>query len=687
MSESKQLRATAASLPPEAASKKVKQNNFGKTIDVYCRFRPISAQEKRSPYYIIDCQAGSVELDAPDEIIQKNSKIKKYTFTQVFGESASQEEVFGCTVKTMVNELLSARGSGVIFSYGVTNAGKTHTIIGNKTDPGLLPRLLSYLMVVKEAILKGEEVVEFHDTETPIDLEVGFESFEIYNEEIFDLNPDSKKADKGKVVERPKLKVKEGPHGTLIIEELQNCSIKNEEEAVAIVQKCLKNRQVAATSLNANSSRSHTIFRVTVDLVTEFPDKSKTATKRLGHLCVVDLAGSERAKRTENVEGKLKEAGGINNSLMVLGRCFQALKNNSIVPYRDCKLTRLLSEFFKYESRIKMITNINPREEDFTESLRVLNYASLAKEVKFIASSFKSIRMESNMKPKVNQTANNGRHSNNPMDVEVSECGDRRDGGFSARGCIARPTAFDLESTYRGLNPWDDRDGVDKFVQKMQGIFKGLLEEHKAYTEKIFRQIRNETLKAILTQKIRLEQKRPFPSAGSTPSKFTKTEWHFEVAPNQAVFEAPVTSNQVAAPSRSTEPLPSTRRRTRGPKSDLKKSNSDDEENFKRMPVIKINQSKHAKQSCYEVTATPEQKLQRSSFYDSLLKQPRMKEESLLEISRREHIKMQKDKYLFLLEVCDNDFNEADKWYRSEFDLTPPKLTSKERQALLTSNN
>jgi hypothetical protein len=690
MSDSKLLRPPQASMPPELASKKVKPNNYGRTIDVFCRFRPIGTPDKRSPYYIIDPIDNFIELDAPDEIIQKNSKIKKYSFTKVFDETATQDEIFDDTVKKMVAEMFNARISGVIFSYGVTNAGKTHTIIGNKQDPGLLPRLLRYLMDAKDAVVKGDAEFEGIDSEHPVDLEVSFESFEIYNEEIYDLNPDPKKHDKVKSLERPKLKVKEGPQQSLIIEDLQKVLISTEEEAASIVNRCLKNRQVAATTLNSSSSRSHTIFRVTVDMVELISDQSRKIVKRIGHICVVDLAGSERAKRTDNVEGKLKEAGGINNSLMVLGRCFQALKNNSIVPYRDCKLTRLLSEFFKYESRIKMITNINPREEDFTESLRVLNYASLAKEVKFIASTFKSIRMESNMKMRAGMQNTNSRMGTSMGDLDSCYMGDMRNGQLYPRASVCKGNNFEAEYSnlvMKGASMWEDHENVDKFVQTMGKMMRGLMDEYKSHTEQIMRQLKNETIKAVLERPTILRDKKQTVSADNTPSKFTKTELHLEIVPNSTSVGQKTFHNKATSTAKSAPKLPSTAKKTRGQNSTMIRSLSEDEGNFKPRQPIRIRPSAIPADAPNKVQTPEVKKLPRSSFYDSLLKQPRMKDESIIEISRREHLKLEKEKYYFLLEICDNDFDEAEKWFRSEFEHSPPKLTSKEKQSCLHSAN
>ena len=115
-------------------------------------------------------------------------------------------------------------------------------------------------------------------------------------------------------------------------------------------------------------------------------------------LCIVDLAGAERAKKTANAGLELAEAGKINQSLLILGRCIKALANtgntNTVVPYRDCKLTRILYEYFNEDCNLVMIANINPTVPDFEESLRVLDYAAQSKEILPIRSKVDSIRKQ-----------------------------------------------------------------------------------------------------------------------------------------------------------------------------------------------------------------------------------------------------------------------------------------------------
>jgi len=102
-----------------------------------------------------------------------------------------------------------------------------------------------------------------------------------------------------------------------------------------------QNRSVAATRMNATSSRSHSMFVITVS-----QKNTKTDTSKIGKLYCCDLAGSEKVEKTEAAGQTLEEAKMINKSLSALGNVINALteskSKNVFVPYRDSKLTRIL---------------------------------------------------------------------------------------------------------------------------------------------------------------------------------------------------------------------------------------------------------------------------------------------------------------------------------------------------------
>ncbi|NXU47548.1 KIF23 protein, partial [Turnix velox] len=107
----------------------------------------------------------------------------------------------------------------------------------------------------------------------------------------------------------------------------------------------------------------------------------------LSQLSLVDLAGSERTNRTKAEGSRLREAGNINQSLMTLRTCIEVLRENQMhglnkmVPYRDSKLTHLFKNYFDGEGKVRMIVCVNPKAEDYEESLQVLRFAEMTQEV------------------------------------------------------------------------------------------------------------------------------------------------------------------------------------------------------------------------------------------------------------------------------------------------------------------
>ena len=163
--------------------------------------------------------------------------------------------------------------------------------------------------------------------------------------------------------------------------------------------KILKNRSFNETLLNRTSSRSHSLFKITILLYY----KSDSDLKEISiPILIVDLAGSERAKRIDNFGQSplMKEACNINKSLFALGQCLKELSNlntnnnklagdqspmkSQIISYRNSKLTKILFEYFMDHCNISMILNINANPCDFEETVRVLEYAGYAKQIQSI---------------------------------------------------------------------------------------------------------------------------------------------------------------------------------------------------------------------------------------------------------------------------------------------------------------
>lgn len=145
-----------------------------------------------------------------------------------------------------------------------------------------------------------------------------------------------------------------------------------------------KNRTIAATQMNATSSRAHTVITV------EFKQKvtsNGVKVEKISMINLVDLAGSERQSKTGATGQRLKEAVGINLSLTTLGQVISTLAENSeggnkFVPYRNSSLTRILQNALGGNSQTIMICAISPSSDNYEETLSTLRYADQAKKIK-----------------------------------------------------------------------------------------------------------------------------------------------------------------------------------------------------------------------------------------------------------------------------------------------------------------
>lgn len=340
------------------------EKKMSEKIGVFVRIRPFSGQDTRETcLYASDDQSICV---APPlgSLAYKNGdcyKGQKFAFQQVFGPETSQEAYFTATARKLVDCMAESEAhyEGVFLSYGITAAGKTYTIQGNKDNPGIIPLALEYLYTNSHLVSGGIKI----------------SYCEIYNESIFDLlktdNCGSSHA----------MKLMDGKDGLVHAMGLSWHSINSAQEGWNILKRGLRQRKKAETKLNYSSSRSHSIFSIQV--VTESGRKK---------ISFVDLAGSERTHRTGNTGARLKEAVAINGSLMTLGRCLEALRYNQqvkkagnmakvpskMIPYRESKVTHLFRDAFHGYGHIILSVNVSASSFDFDETLRVLKYAVLA---------------------------------------------------------------------------------------------------------------------------------------------------------------------------------------------------------------------------------------------------------------------------------------------------------------------
>lgn len=194
---------------------------------------------------------------------------------------------------------------------------------------------------------------------------------EIYNEEIRDLlGGDVKK----------KLDLKENPDSGVYVSNLSMHIVNDVRACETIMEEGWKNRSVGATLMNADSSRSHSIFTIYIERI-QIDDYDNV---KFGKLNLVDLAGSERQTKTGASGDRLKEATKINLSLSALGNVISALVDGKSkhIPFRDSKLTRLLQDSLGGNTKTLMVACISPADNNYDETLSTLRYANRAKNIK-----------------------------------------------------------------------------------------------------------------------------------------------------------------------------------------------------------------------------------------------------------------------------------------------------------------
>ncbi|KAJ5528446.1 hypothetical protein N7527_001839 [Penicillium freii] len=374
------VRSSAMSAPrvarsPEksSAASKRKEKDFEREIN-----------EDTSIHVVVRCRGRSdreikenngVVLSTPEGVKGKTLDLsmgpnavsnKTYAFDKVFSPAADQTTVYEDVVVPVLDEMLAGYNC-TIFAYGQTGTGKTYTMSGDMTDTlgilsddaGIIPRTLYALFHKLE------------DTESTVKCSF----IELYNEELRDLlsYDDSTKL---KIFENEK----KGGHSTMV-QGMEETYIDSASSGIRLLQTGSHKRQVAATKCNDLSSRSHTVFTITV--LTKRTTESGEDYVSSGKLNLVDLAGSENIGRSGAENKRATEAGLINKSLLTLGRVINALVDKSShIPYRESKLTRLLQDSLGGRTKTCIIATVSPARNNLEETISTLDYAFRAKNIR-----------------------------------------------------------------------------------------------------------------------------------------------------------------------------------------------------------------------------------------------------------------------------------------------------------------
>ena len=330
------------------------QESIG-NIQVVCRFRPLNDKERENSSTICALFPSSNTV----QILPQDQQPLNFKLDRIFPPSTTQLEIYEHSGRPVVESVMEGF-NGTIFAYGQTASGKTFTMTGDQNDRdkmGITPRMVG---TVFDIIDNASEKFEFT-------VKVSF--CEIYMEKISDLLDTSKE----------NLKIRENKNKGVYIADLSETYVTGDFDVLELLRIGNINRQVGESKMNAKSSRSHSLFSLTVTQ-TNIEDCST----KIGKLYLVDLAGSEKVSKTGAAGKRLEEAKTINKSLTTLGQVITCLTDgkSTHIPYRDSKLTRVLQDALGGNSKTTLIITCSPASYNESETISTLRFGTRAKYIK-----------------------------------------------------------------------------------------------------------------------------------------------------------------------------------------------------------------------------------------------------------------------------------------------------------------
>ena len=365
--------------------------NIIEPFKVCVRIRPLLPNErklvynenlkgKKIPYQIVNSDNNTILLKDPNNPELYGQNVKSFPFDKVFTEKDNNKTIFNSIIINLVDNILQGYNSTAL-AYGVTGAGKTHTMFGdllnnncninniNKTEEGICMYAVDYLFK-KISELKNKVFT------------IKISYLELYNEQVIDLLT-IKPSNEG-------IMIVEDPNKGVLLPGLSELIVKDSDEVYNYILKGNSRRTMGSTDQNQFSSRSHAILEINIEQCEKNIEKSDIL---ISKMLYVDLAGSEKGGK-EKI--RREEGGNINKSLLALGNCINILsdknKKNSFVPYRDSKLTRLLKDSLGGNIATIMIACVSPCPLTYEETHSTLKYASRANKIeKKVTKNYKEI--------------------------------------------------------------------------------------------------------------------------------------------------------------------------------------------------------------------------------------------------------------------------------------------------------
>ncbi|CAO3592302.1 unnamed protein product [Absidia cylindrospora] len=369
-------------------SHRIQPHNAAENVKVAVRCRPLSQKEsftKGEIAWNIDTALASIRLTdsaattrRPVQQLHQQQQAPTNTafhFDNV-AYGSDNTALYESSVKPLISQAMDGYNA-TVFAYGQTASGKTYTMMGTESEPGIIPRAVDEVFSYIKTTMNNEFL-----------LRVSY--LEIYNETIRDLL----------APENDNLKIHEnkqrGIYVAPVVEEVVTCA----HDVLNVIQRGEGNRHISTTDYNLHSSRSHTIFQMVIESRQRSSESTTLSTRslksprtllnpgnrkesvKISQLNLIDLAGSEKAASNQD---RRKEGAFINKSLLTLGTVISKLtetgKSAGHIPYRDSKLTRILQTSLSGQAKVVVICTISPYVLAVDESINTLKFATRVKKI------------------------------------------------------------------------------------------------------------------------------------------------------------------------------------------------------------------------------------------------------------------------------------------------------------------
>ncbi|OIR59083.1 MAG: kinesin-related protein [Amphiamblys sp. WSBS2006] len=321
----------------------------GEKIMVCLRKRPLSTKEMhRGEKDVIEVGRKKASIVEPKTRVDmtKYELQHEFYFDNVFGEDRDNRHVYQHTARKLIGHVFSGEHA-ICFAYGQTGSGKTHTMLD--------PESGIYFLAAQEMLQKlgGEEGLY---------LTISF--YEIYQGSLHDL-----------LNKRQKLHAREDRKSRVCVSGLKEFRVSNVPGLLGYIKRGLAARATGFTAANADSSRSHAIFHLSL--------RRAESEALFGRFVFIDLAGSERGADREDRNTKSKSEGAeINKSLLALKECIRAIDQSlPHLPFRQSKLTQVIKESFTGNAKTCVIATVSPAGSSSEDTLNTLRYADRIKQL------------------------------------------------------------------------------------------------------------------------------------------------------------------------------------------------------------------------------------------------------------------------------------------------------------------